>query len=41
MLAWELLNFHPLRNDATATVTRDDFLRFLEAENHKPVIVRL
>ena len=37
----ELLNFHPLRNDATATIARNDFLRFLEAENHKPVIVAL
>jgi len=41
VLACELLNFHPLRNDATATIARDDFLRFLEAQDHKPVIVRL
>lgn len=41
VLACELLNFHPLRNDATATIAADDFLRFLEVENHKPVIVRL
>jgi Ala-tRNA(Pro) deacylase len=41
VLACELLNFHPLRNDATATIARDDFLRFLEARGHKPIAVRL
>ena len=41
VLGCELLNFHPLRNDATVTIARDDFLRFLEAENHKPVLARV
>jgi len=41
VLECELLNFHPLRNDATVTIGRDDFLRFLEAENHSPISVRL
>lgn len=41
VLGCELLNFHPLRNDATATIARDDFLRFLEAQGHKPTTVRL
>lgn len=41
VLGCDLLNFHPLRNDATATIARDDFLRFLEAKNHKPAIVPL
>lgn len=36
-----LLNFHPLRNDATATIGRDDFLRFLEAHAHNPILVKL
>lgn len=41
VLGCDLLNFHPLRNDATVTIARDDFLRFLEAERHPPITVRL
>jgi Ala-tRNA(Pro) deacylase len=41
VLGCDLLNFHPLRNDATATIAREDFLRFLEAQNHRPIIVTL
>lgn len=41
VLECDLLNFHPLRNDATVTIARDDFLRFMEAENHSPITVRL
>ena len=35
------LNFHPLQNDATVTVSRADFLRFLDAIGHPPVVMRL
>ena len=31
-----VLNFHPLANDATTSIGRDDFLRFLEATAHTP-----
>ena len=41
VMACELLNFHPLRNDATATIARNDFLRFLRAQGHEPVTVAL
>jgi Ala-tRNA(Pro) deacylase len=39
MLDRDPLNFHPLVNDATTTVTRDGFLRFLELTGHWPVLV--
>lgn len=39
LTAMDPLNFHPLRNDRTTTITRDDFLRFLEAVGHSPVVV--
>jgi Ala-tRNA(Pro) deacylase len=41
MLESDLLNFHPLVNTATLSIRRDDFLKFLEAENHSPLIVRV
>jgi len=33
------LNFHPLRNDRTTTISTKDFLKFLEMQNHVPIIV--
>jgi Ala-tRNA(Pro) deacylase len=38
MMAHEVLNFHPLRNTATTTISRDGLLKFLEATGHKPRI---
>lgn len=35
------LNFHPLRNDRTTTIATRDFLKFLEAVNHPPRIIRV
>lgn len=37
----EPLNFHPLDNAMTTTLGADDFLRFLEAEDHSPRILEL
>ena len=34
LLAYETLNFHPLRNDMTTSVSRADFLSFCEATGH-------
>mgnify|MGYP001160740548 FL=1 len=34
LLAHETLNFHPLRNDMTTSISRDDFLGFAEATGH-------
>jgi tryptophanyl-tRNA synthetase len=33
------LNFHPLRNDATVTLSYADFTRFLDSYGYKPIVV--
>ena len=38
MMAHEVLNFHPLENTGTTTITRDSLLKFLEATGHPPRI---
>ena len=40
LLAAEPLNFHPLDNSMTTSVSRAGLLRFLEAEGHPPRILR-
>ena len=39
MLAYGTLNFHPLENTATTSISREDFLRFLRDTGHEPLIV--
>jgi len=41
LLGHDVLNFHPLANEATTTISRDDFLRFVEACGHRPRVLRL
>jgi len=41
MLKLEPLNFHPLRNDRTISVSAADLLRFIAACGHIPQIVKL
>jgi Ala-tRNA(Pro) deacylase len=36
MMGQKVLNFHPLTNTGTTTISRDDLVRFLEATGHKP-----
>jgi Ala-tRNA(Pro) deacylase len=38
MMAAEALNFHPLRNTGTTTISREGLLKFLEATGHRPRI---
>jgi Ala-tRNA(Pro) deacylase len=38
MMACDRLNFHPLVNTATTTISRDGLVEFLEATGHKPRI---
>jgi Ala-tRNA(Pro) deacylase len=38
MMAHDVLNFHPLRNTSTTTISRQGLLRFLQAVGHKPRI---
>ena len=40
LLEREPLNFHPLDNSRTTTVSREGLLCFLEAEAHPPLILR-
>ena len=39
MLARDPLNFHPLHNEATTTISTDGFLKFLALTGHQPVLV--
>ncbi|KAB2848176.1 MAG: prolyl-tRNA synthetase associated domain-containing protein [Hyphomicrobiaceae bacterium] len=39
MMRYDLLNYHPLSNDATTTIARDDLLRFIRACGHEPRIM--
>jgi len=38
LLAYDTLNFHPLRNDMTTGIGREDFLSFLRAVGHPPLV---
>ena len=40
-LQHEVLNFHPLRNDMTVSVARDDFLRYCEVVGHAPDCIEI
>lgn len=39
MLEKEQLNYHPLHNEATTTIHRDDLLKFIEHLGFKPIII--
>ena len=39
LMRHEKLNFHPLLNTMTTTISRDDLVRFLEATGHPPRIL--
>ena len=39
MMAADLLNYHPLTNEATTTIATKDLLRFMAATGHDPEIV--
>ncbi len=41
MMHYELLNFHPLRNNRTTTISRENFLKFLEYTGFKPLVLTL
>ena len=38
MMAHAVLNFHPLKNTGTTTISREGLLKFLEATGHLPRI---
>ncbi|UXS04489.1 prolyl-tRNA synthetase associated domain-containing protein [Agrobacterium tumefaciens] len=37
----DLINGHPLSNDATTTVGKQDLIRFLEATGHAPLVLKV
>ena len=39
MLAEEIVNYHPLTNDATTAISPDDLLRFIRAMGYEPAIL--
>ncbi|MBS9476017.1 prolyl-tRNA synthetase associated domain-containing protein [Ancylobacter radicis] len=39
LMAYEVINCHPLVNTATTTIARDDLIRFLRATGHEPIIL--
>lgn len=39
LLAHDLVNFHPLLNDATTAMSRDDFLTFVRASGREPDVI--
>ncbi|MFC1854589.1 prolyl-tRNA synthetase associated domain-containing protein [Candidatus Dependentiae bacterium] len=41
MMEHETLNFHPMRNDMTTSVSKDDFIKFVKLCGHTPAIIDL
>jgi Ala-tRNA(Pro) deacylase len=37
----DIINCHPLSNDATTSIGRDDLIRFMEATGHKPLVLKV
>jgi Ala-tRNA(Pro) deacylase len=37
----EIINCHPLTNDATTSISRDDLIRFVEATGHKANVLKV
>jgi Ala-tRNA(Pro) deacylase len=40
-MAYDIINAHPLTNEATTSIGRQDLLRFLEATGHVPAILKV
>ncbi len=38
---YELLSYHPLRNDISTTIKASDLLKFLKTHHHEPVILEI
>ncbi|MEL7430861.1 MAG: YbaK/EbsC family protein [Pseudomonadota bacterium] len=41
LLKHDLINCHPLTNEATTTISREDLLAFLKAVGHPPLVVKV
>jgi len=41
LMAFDVINGHPLRNDATTSIGAKDLLRFIEATGHEPLVLKV
>ncbi len=41
LMADEIINCHPLTNDATTSIASKDLLRFIEATGHEPLVLKV
>lgn len=41
LMAEDIINCHPLSNDATTSIGRDDLVGFLEATGHTPLVLKV
>jgi len=41
LLRYDLINCHPLTNEMTTTISREDLLEFLKHVNHEPQIIKV
>lgn len=41
LMGHEIINCHPLSNDATTSIGRDDLIRFMEATGHTPLVLKV
>jgi Ala-tRNA(Pro) deacylase len=41
LMKHDIINGHPLSNDATTSIGRDDLIRFLEATGHPPLVLKV
>jgi Ala-tRNA(Pro) deacylase len=41
LMEHKVVNAHPLTNEATTSIARDDLLRFLEATGHQPLVLKV
>lgn len=41
LMRYDLINCHPLTNEMTTTISREDLVRFLKHVNHEPQIIQV
>ena len=41
LMKHDIINGHPLSNDATTSIGRDDLVRFLKATGHEPLVLKV
>ncbi|MBP1873339.1 Ala-tRNA(Pro) deacylase [Ensifer adhaerens] len=41
LMAFDVINCHPLSNDATTSIGSKDLLRFMEATGHEPLVLKV